>query len=543
MNFNNTTPTLTPDHAREVVFTDPSGMNGYFPEISFSNLGLTGHLRTDGDVFGTYNIPYSSTGPCDTTAWMQAADSAASSSGFTDTNYESIIYVFPTNQNCPWQGQASLGGQPGRIRVNGDEWFELGIVAHEMGHNLGLYHANSYTCRDGSPTGPIVSISNFCTSNEYGDPSDVMGGASQSHFGNYHKGRSYNQSWYSPSNTQTIDPIASPSGTYIIAPIETQTSGVQALRIPRGTDSSGQPLYYYLEFRQPIGFDSTLQSTFTNGVIVRLANNYNIGNRPYLIDTTPGSFYNFYDSPLAVGQTFTDPFIGMSLTTDSISPSGASVSIQFSPVSCNRANPSVSLTPPSQTGTNGQTLTYNLSITNNDGPNCLPSLFNISSVIPSNWSISPNLSSINLAPGATFSTPVNVSSFLITGSGNYNITITARNSADSSLVGSGTAVYVVQSNIDTSPPTVTMTSPTNGQTVAIRSTITLAATASDNIGVNKVQFYLNNTFIKGCSDTSAPYSCSWKVPAQKGKTYQFSAVAFDAAGNPGYSQIITVTSQ
>lgn len=544
LNFNNTTSTLTVDQARAEVFTDSTGNNGYFPEVSFNNLGLTGALRTDGDVFGTYTIPFASTGPCDTTAWSQAAESAASSDGFVRTNYNSVIYAFPTNQNCFWQGQATLGGQPGIIRINGNSWFELGIIAHEMGHNLGLYHANSFTCRQDSPTGPIVPISNDCTSNEYGDPSDIMGGAAQSHFGNYHKGRPYNGSWLVASNTQTLDPSANPSGTYSLAPIETQTTGVQALRIPRGTDTAGQPLYYYLEFRQRIGFDSNLSLPLVNGVIIRIANGYNAGNSPKIIDTTATTTPNqFLDAPLAVGQTFTDPYIGMSVTTESISPSGAQVSINFTPTSCAPASPSVSLTPATQTATNGQTLTYTLSITNNDSSGCLSSAFDVMSAVPSGWSISPIGWTPTIASGATLVAPVNVTSSNSATSGSYNFSYTAKKITNPSSTGSGSAVFVVQSTIDGTPPAVSITSPVNGATVAVRSTITIAATATDSSGISNVNFFLNNKFIKGCSDITVPYTCSWKVPAQKGVTYQLSATAQDKQGNIGHSSIVSVTAR
>src|SRR5262249_62060378 len=48
-------------------------------------------------------------------------------------------------------------------------------IAHELGHNLGLYHSHRLVC-DGVPVGPN------CTSAEYGDPFDVMGYADLLHF-------------------------------------------------------------------------------------------------------------------------------------------------------------------------------------------------------------------------------------------------------------------------------------------------------------------------------------------------------------------------
>jgi len=93
---------------------------------------------------------------------------------------------------------------------------------------------------------------------------------------------------------------------------------------------------------------------------------------------------------------------------------------------------------------------------------------------------------------------------------------------------------------DTTAPTVSITNPADGATVARRTTVTITATASDNVGVTRVQFSVNG--VVQCTDTSAPYSCNWNVPNTRNQTYQLQAQAFDAAGNVG-SSIIQVTSR
>lgn len=92
---------------------------------------------------------------------------------------------------------------------------------------------------------------------------------------------------------------------------------------------------------------------------------------------------------------------------------------------------------------------------------------------------------------------------------------------------------------DTIPPAVHITSP-NITTVAARSTVTITATAIDNIAISKVEFYINS--ILTCTDTTYPYSCSWKVPNSK-KAYNILAKAYDTAVNSANSQVVTVTSK
>ncbi|MDQ3668304.1 MAG: PQQ-dependent sugar dehydrogenase [Acidobacteriota bacterium] len=93
---------------------------------------------------------------------------------------------------------------------------------------------------------------------------------------------------------------------------------------------------------------------------------------------------------------------------------------------------------------------------------------------------------------------------------------------------------------DTTPPTVSITNPAQGATVARKSTVTLTATAMDNVGVVRVEFYVNGSL--RCTDLSAPYSCSWKVPNQPRKTHQIEAKAYDQAGNSA-SAVVQVTSR
>lgn len=88
---------------------------------------------------------------------------------------------------------------------------------------------------------------------------------------------------------------------------------------------------------------------------------------------------------------------------------------------------------------------------------------------------------------------------------------------------------------DTTPPTVSITSPANGATVARKGTVTISATASDNVGVTRVDFLVNGAV--QCTDTIAPYNCNWRVPAAPNKTYQLQARAFDQAGNIGTASV------
>jgi Big-like domain-containing protein/exo-rhamnogalacturonan lyase-like protein len=81
---------------------------------------------------------------------------------------------------------------------------------------------------------------------------------------------------------------------------------------------------------------------------------------------------------------------------------------------------------------------------------------------------------------------------------------------------------------DTTPPTISITAPGTGATVA--GTISVSANASDNVGVVGVQFQLDGANL-GAEDTASPYSVSWNTTTATNGTHTLSAIARDAAGN------------
>ena len=91
----------------------------------------------------------------------------------------------------------------------------------------------------------------------------------------------------------------------------------------------------------------------------------------------------------------------------------------------------------------------------------------------------------------------------------------------------------LQSSGDTQNPTVSITAPSCGTTYSSAQNVTITATATDNKGVTRVEFYLNGSMMR--SVTSPPYTCPWQISASDlcGGTQVWTAYAYDAAGNYG----------
>jgi glucose/arabinose dehydrogenase/PKD repeat protein len=87
------------------------------------------------------------------------------------------------------------------------------------------------------------------------------------------------------------------------------------------------------------------------------------------------------------------------------------------------------------------------------------------------------------------------------------------------------------------PPTISLTSPAAG---TVSGTVTLKATASDDVGVSGVQFLVDGAPF-GAEDTTAPYEIPWPSTAVANGTHKISARARDTAAQTTTSSEVTVT--
>ncbi len=120
--------------------------------------------------------------------------------------------------------------------------------------------------------------------------------------------------------------------------------------------------------------------------------------------------------------------------------------------------------------------------------------------------------------------------------GTHTITAVARDAIGNT---SSSSVSVTVSNApkpDTTPPTVTITSPAANATVS-GTNVQLIASATDNVSVDTVYFQVDGVSY-GAVCTATPYQISWDSTAYSNGPHTISAVATDTSGNTANTSII-----
>ncbi len=454
------TEPYTAAYARDVVFNTTSNFDW---EASYQQTWLTG------DVYGWYTIPLNST-VCDTSKIASYAKSAAQAGGADLSRYRRFIYGFPANA-CSWWGYGTVGGNPSSAWVKGS--FQLRVVGHEMGHNFGLYHARSRDC------GANV-LGGTCTTSEYGDTLDIMGGAA-GHFSAFQKER---LGWLSYGTSPPITTVQS-AGTYWLDPFQSLGSNPKALKILHSTDpTTGAKTWYYVEYRRALGFDSFLSSNSNvlSGVVVHLGSESS-GRSIDLLDMTPETA-SWSDPALVVGRSYSDPAAGVTIAPVSAGSGGASVQVSFGSQTCVPANPTVSLSPSqSQWVKAGTTVSYTVSVTNNDSSGCSAATFDLSSSVPAGWTASLASTQLTIAPGAGGSTTLQATSPSSAADGFYDVTARAADVSGAAYAGSATATYVVASSLNVAV-TTDRASYTRKQTASITAAVSSGEAAVSGASVS-----------------------------------------------------------
>src|SRR5262245_23256170 len=88
-------------------------------------------------------------------------------------------------------------------------------------------------------------------------------------------------------------------------------------------------------------------------------------------------------------------------------------------------------------------------------------------------------------------------------------------------------------------PFVSITSPAPGTIYSSPQSVTITASASDNLKVTRVEFY-DGTTLKS-TDTSAPYSYTWSFTSTNNGVHAWTCKAYEASGQSTTSPVVSLT--
>ncbi len=248
---------------------------------------------------------------------LDDARAAARAAGYSFEEYE-LDVVRHTGVPTLQGGNANLGRRGAQVQAPGAV-----LLTHELGHNLGLLHANSWETGGaglsaGSPPLPSnwpslpeprtiptpeatlsrESIDGPGQSAEYGDRWDIMGSGSLQ-FGAANKRL---LRWLGENGVVT----PATSGVYRIYTPEApaaQPDRSYALRLPGGQHD----LWVELAPSEPVDANP-------NGLLIRWAQLGPEFSATLIRDTNPGSFAVSTDAKLDLGRTFSDRLAGLHIT-------------------------------------------------------------------------------------------------------------------------------------------------------------------------------------------------------------------------------------
>jgi hypothetical protein len=471
-----------------VAVSNSNSVQNYYQEVSF------GYQTLNITVTPWLVAQMSTSTTCDYTSIANAANNAATAAGYNLANYTNKFYVMPHNNACGWMGLAYVGS-PYQAWSNG--YNSLQVFTHELGHNFSLYHAGSLNC------GAQV-LAGACSVAEYGDLFDTMGNQQAMHYNSAQKAK---LGWLPSSSVDTHN-----GGTvnYTLTPIETAGGTTYAVKIAAASNRT-----YWIEYRQPLGFDVNLASYPNNGVEVRLSSPFQAGSGTddtELLDMSPGSAGGFGDATLLVGHSYTDSTYGITISVLSAYATAATVQVSSPSLTATSTGLASSLDPANV----GSSVTFTATVSGSS-PSGTVSFASDGSAF-CNAAVSSGVakcSTSSLAAGTH--------------------SVVASYSGDSANAGSTSPALsqVISAVTDTTPPVVTITSPANGSTVS--GTVTIGAKATDNVAVASITLSLDGAVVATTNASSVSYK--WNTRKAAKGSHTITAVARDTSGNQASATI------
>ena len=272
---------------------------------------------------------------------------AAKAAGFDPANFDFDTVIY-TGSPGSFSGQAYVGSKGCWLKSGTG----VGVACHEYGHNLGLWHANSWNTSGASIIGNGTHV-------EYGDNFDTMGSASAGdlQFNACHKNI---LGWITDASIHTVKA----SGMYRIYQMDQARQDPAfryALKIRKDSDRD-----YWVDLRQR---SYSSNRWVAGGVFLHWSPWATSAGGSHLLDTTPGSPDDKIDAPIVIGRTFSDTETGIHITPvakNATSPTSFDVVVNIGTFPGNQA-PALSLAADQLAVSTNTTVTLTATASDADG--------------------------------------------------------------------------------------------------------------------------------------------------------------------------------
>lgn len=295
-------------------------VRAYYQELSY------GIWNIEGDVFGPFSVARPA--DCDLGRIGDLARETVDVS-----TYHHVAVTLPGNDvtglDCAcgvaWLGRTPAQPDPEILHTSLYTCTDANAFAHELGHAFGLHHAAKAHCAGEAYR---RDVHDACGIEEYGNQFNTMGNG-LGHMNAFQKGT---MRWLDGCNNVRV---SSDAELELVA-IPVTSDEIQSLQIATGDSRDGNPLFYYVEFRNPAlatfnaGGDPLREQG--PGVHIDVAPDLVIADgdrRPLLLDLSPGTPNDFVDPRLTAGRSFTDPDGRVTITVLEVGTDRATVQVSF----------------------------------------------------------------------------------------------------------------------------------------------------------------------------------------------------------------------
>lgn len=315
-------------HQLTIAIVTPSGVSGTVPteaqvRAQAASVDQYWSEQSGGAVrFGVGSVTTMSLAAGCSDYWGMWQE-AARRTGFRSGADQHLVMVLPrsaTNSGCSY-GLGSIGSSPnsgGYVYVSDTNW---PVLAHELGHNLGLAHAERLLCSGAADANLGALAAASCQIKDYGDPWDVMAASAPNNAGSLSAPQAYRTGLLPAS---AVKQVTSGSATVTLNAVSSLT-GTRAARVV--DPASG--VAYFVEYRARSGRDYLLYAPMAGGVrILREDTNASGAAKPSLaLDATPTGSGSDYAWGLGVGGTFTSYGGGVRVRVSAQTDSTATVTV------------------------------------------------------------------------------------------------------------------------------------------------------------------------------------------------------------------------